>query len=61
MEPSPRCLGGGAASLGAEPPGKAGVEAPGEAEAAGEVELEGPGPGLVRGRAHERAGSGPKR
>ena len=46
-----------AASLGAEHPGKAGAEAPGEApgeaEEAGKVEWEGPGPGLVRSRAHE--------
>ena len=35
------------------------VEAPGEAEKAGEVELEDPGPGLVRGRVHEQAESEP--
>ena len=61
--PVPVCLGGGAASLGAEPPRPERGVVPVSAEAAamaGEGELEGAGPGLVRGRAHERAGSATK-
>ena len=57
MEPLAPLSRRGAASLGAEHPGKAGAEAPGEAEGeaeeAGKVEWEGPGPGLVRSRTHE--------